>query len=161
MLSSISWSQFLSVTAVLLLLYYTVVVYFCYRKDIAVRFQRKGNNQGLVAAASPVMQAPGSLAAVTDHHRYEPTSAKEKDDLFPSLQSFTDEVKAYLQEADEQDLPKEIILQCLSVILSKYPGLVASGHRDDLERWIISEAEVRCEVNVSENEASRLWQVAE
>jgi hypothetical protein len=109
------------------------------------------------------MQAPGSLAAVTDHHRYKPAPAKEtaKDDLFPSLQSFTDEVKAYLQEAGEQELPKEIILQCLSVILSKYPGLVASGYRDDLEQWIISETEVHCEVNISENEASRLWQVAE
>lgn len=149
MLSSISWAGYFTAITILLVVYYAVISYQFCRHDI-LAFTRGFSNQQ-------------SLSFVTDQLRQEASLQKDQEgertiNNTPLLvESFTDEIKAFLQEAKNNELNKDTILHSLQIIVSKYPSLKISEYKSLLEQLIIDETELNCAVLLKEDEVSRVW----
>lgn len=156
MLQHISWSDYLTFIALSGAIYYAWVLFVYYRHDLLPAIKAR---QSLSTDALQFRTAVASQqTAVSNHEDYQPKA--EKAGPSQMLQSFTDEVKAYIEEASNKETEKDILLQCLSVIAGKYPLLAQSEYRDSLDQFLISEAEMNCAVFLSESEVRRIWSEA-
>lgn len=152
MLQNISWSDYLTFIVLSSAVYYAWVLFVYYRHDLLSRAKAKRpvSANALQFQSVPAPEQPTAF----NHENYLP---KEKADPLPMLQPFTDEVKAYLEEAGNNETSKEVLLQCLTVIAGKYPPFADSDYRDSVIQFIIQEAEMNCAVSLSENEVRRIW----
>jgi len=120
MFNSITWGQYFSTLALLLVCYYAVIGYRYYRweilgiigikkvEDSAVGSSELSNFKNLIVTESPDDYLPKPDLEI---------------DISPLAQSFTDEVRAYLREINKNKTQKEELLNSLQVITSKYPAL--------------------------------------
>lgn len=150
MFSNISWSAYLAFIAVSALIYYAFVFYTYYRHDLLKTLKGKQAFANSVHFTGDVsMQS--TLPSAINHEDYKP---KLEESI---AQSFSDEVLAYLQEAGQSDIAKDILLQCLSVIAGKYPSLAQSVHKEFIDEFVISQTEINCAVSLSEDEVRGIW----
>ena len=63
-------------------------------------------------------------------------------DISPLLQSFADEVKAYLQESDS-GITKDELLHSIQEIIIKYPALKDSDHKSEVGEFIFNESNAK------------------
>ena len=150
MFSNISWSAYLAFIAVSALIYYAFIFYTYYRHDLLKTLKGKqafANSAHFTGEVSTKSTLPPAI----NHEDYKP---KLEDSI---TQSFSDEVQAYLQEAGQSDITKDILLQCLSVIAGKYPTLAGSAYKESIEGFVISQTEINCAVALSEDEVRGIW----
>lgn len=146
MFNNISWSAYLAFIAISALTYYVFVFYTYYRHDLLRTLKGK---QAL--ANSVYVTGDVSMQTAVNHGHYKP---KLEESI---MQSFSDEVQAYLEEAGQRDIPKDILLQSLSVIAGKYPSLAQSAYKESINDFIISKTEINCAVSISEDEVRGIW----
>ncbi len=153
MLQNISWSAYLAFIGASSAVYYAWVLFVYYRHELI----QVGKSKQPVSAPALNFQSAASqpLNPEYNHADYLPKPA----DAAPPqmIQSFTDEVKAYLEEAGHNETPKDVMLQCLSVIAGKYPSFTDSDYKDAIVQLIITEAEINCAVFLSDSEVRRIW----
>lgn len=150
MFNNISWSEYLTFVAVSALIWYVYVLFTYYRYDLLQVINGKRTvPANSVRFTTSAMKQP----AQSNPEDYQPKSIEANQ----SVESFTDEVKAYLEEAGQNEVSKDILLQSLSAIASKYSSLAESEYKDSLEQFIINQTEINCAVFLGENEVSRVW----
>jgi hypothetical protein len=116
MLQSISWSEYFSLLAVLFVLYYLLILYVYFKWDILKKIGITKVDPGNVSAAIIEPMLFHSAERNRDHHDHDSAET----DLSPIIQSYTDEVKAFLEEAGENQIVKEEILFALQQISARY-----------------------------------------
>lgn len=127
MLSSISWSQYITAIITLLIFYYCFVGFKYFRWEILSlvgikRIDEKGT-------AIPVAEIKKQFTS-SNHADYLP---KENfGETSAILQPFWDEANAYLAEMNPA-APKEEILFAVKMIVGKYPGLHSVENKQELE----------------------------
>jgi hypothetical protein len=153
MFQQISWQEYLAFILISALIYYAYVLFTYYRHDLP----QIGKSKELASYPALNFQAASSQPADTgnNHADYLPKPADGESSQI--IQSFTDEVKAYLEEAGNNETPKEVLLQCLGIIASKYPSLADSDPGNAIVQSIINEAEINCAVFLGESEVRRIW----
>lgn len=130
MLSSISWSQYITAIITLLIFYYCFVGFKYFRWQILSLIGIKKVNE----KSSPI-----SVAEIKK--QFTPSSHADflpKENLSEAtsvLQQFWDEANAYLSEM-KPETPKEEILFAIKLIAGKYPDLHSAGHNQELETAI-------------------------
>ncbi len=141
MFSSISWSAYLAFIAVSAFIYYVFVFYTYYRHDLFKTLQIK-----------PVSSASIRVLQKTN----DPSDYQSKvEDV--SIQSFFDEVQAFAQQAGQQQISKERLLQSLRGIAAKYSSLPPSDARDQVELFVIKEIETNCAMFLKVEEIRSIW----
>ena len=150
MFRSISWSAYLTFIAVSALFYYAFVLYTYYRHDLLMKLKGKQALTHSVQFTDDVSMQSTAPATI-NHEDYQPKSEKV------IAQSFSDEAQAYLEEAGQNEIAKDIMLQCLSVIASKYPSIIQSEYKESIEEFVIKQAAMTCAVFLSENEVRGIW----
>lgn len=154
MLNSISWGQYFSTLALLLVCYYIVIGYRYYRwKILAVIGIRKVENSAVGSTA--LSNFKNSIVA-ENHGDYLPKPALEID-ISPLVQSFTDEVQAYLKEAVKNKTQKEELLNSLQIIGSKYPALKDADCKNELIRFVSTEVNRQYPDLLQSNDVNLLW----
>lgn len=143
----ISWSVYFTTIAIALIFYYMVIGYLYYRKEIITAFNN--NVQFNSVTGNPLKHIPGEVK--------ENNQTDISANIPLQVQSFTDEVKACLQEAGSNDYTKEDILNLLQRLVLKYPFIKDSVYKLSLEQFIINECETHCAVSFSEEEVSVIW----
>ena len=78
-------------------------------------------------------------------------------DISPLVQSFTDEVAAFLQEAGEPEITKEQIINSLQSICSKYPAIKNADCRNELTLLVANEINLKYPNLFQQNDFVRLW----
>jgi hypothetical protein len=154
MFNSITWSQYFSAIITLLIIYYAVIGFKYYKWEIlAVIGVRKVDN-----ATLNTVSLSGLKKYVTpeNHEDYQPMQSKEID-ISPLVQSFTDEVAAFLQEADEAEITKEQITASLQSICSKYPAIKNADCRNELILLVANEINLKYPNLFHQNDLVRLW----
>lgn len=154
MLSSITWGQYLSSIALLLLFYYGYVAFRYYKWEIlgVIGIKKIDGN----SVAIPSMAEFKSSMEAESHDNYLPKPATDID-ISPLVQSFTDEVQAYIQEA-ESGIGKDELLYSLKLIATKYPALKNSDCSDEMSQFIYREANNKYPNIMQSNDALHLWQ---
>jgi hypothetical protein len=131
MFTEISWSSYIVTVLLLSTGYYLFIGYRYYRHDILQLISGKKVTTNDVVAAN---QNPE-----------------------PLIQSFSDEIRAFMEQAGKNELDKKDIIQSLHLLLKKYPTLKDSAFQESIQNLIINECTSYCSIHLSEEELSVLW----
>ncbi len=154
MFNSITWGQYFSAVISLLLIYYTVIVFKFYKWEILAAFGiRKVDNATLNTVSLSGLK---KYVSPENGEDYQPKPSMEID-ISPLVQSFTDEVAAFLQQADEVGITKEQITNSLQSICSKYPAIKNADCRNELILLVANEINLKYPNLFHQNELIRLW----
>jgi hypothetical protein len=130
MLSSISWSQYITAIITLLLFYYCFVGFKYFRWEILSLIGIKRIDEKSIAI--PVADIKKHFVA-SNHADFLPKENPNEATVL--LQPFWDEANAYLAEM-KPEAPKEEILFAVKMIAGKYPRLHSTEHKQELETAI-------------------------
>jgi len=136
MFNSITWGQYFSTIALLLVCYYAVIGYRYYGWEILGIIGIKKVEDSTVGSSA--LSNFKNLIVTENPDDYLPKPALEID-ISPLVQSFTDEVQAYLKEAVKNKTQKEELLNSLQVIVSKYPALKDADCKNELMQFVSTE----------------------
>lgn len=154
MLSSITWGQYLSSIALLLLFYYGYVAFRYYKWEIlgVIGIKKIDGN----SVAIPSMAEFKSSMEGESHDSYLPKPATDID-ISPLVQSFTDEITAYIHDA-ERNISKDELLYSIKLVAMKYPALKNTDCSDEMRQFIVREANNKYPNIMQSNDALHLWQ---
>lgn len=130
MFSQISWTDYISTTAIVTIFYYAVISLKYYRHDILY----------YVSVKSPTGDGSGFIKAI---------EAK------PGLIAFTDELSAFLAESSNIGNEKESVLSGIQRLLKRHPFLYTD--KQTINHLIASQCEQYCSVILSDVEMEELW----
>lgn len=152
MFNSITWGQYFIAVALLLVCYYSFVALRFYRWEILSLIGiKKVENEAI--AISTVANFKKSFEK-ENHEDYLPKPDLEVD-ISPVVQSFTDEIKAYLQEADN-GIAKDDLLHSIQAIVIKYPVLKSVDYKPELVQFILNESNTKYPNLLQINELKQL-----
>lgn len=152
MFNSITWGQYFSAVVLLLVLYYAFIGFKYFRWEIlSVIGIKKVENEAI--AISTVANFKKSFEN-ENHEDYLPKPDLEVD-ISPVVQSFTDEIKAYLQEADN-GIAKDDLLHSIRAIVIKYPVLKSVDYKPELVQFILNESNTKYPNLLQINELKQL-----
>lgn len=131
MFTQISWSSYIITVLLLSVGYYLFIGYRYYRNDLLQLISSKRNttNDNVVS---------------TQRHQ-------------PIIQSFSDEVHAFMEQAGKNELDKKDIMQSLQLLFKKYPSLKDADLQGSVQNLIINECASYCSILLSDEELSALW----
>jgi hypothetical protein len=152
MLHSITWSQYITATIILLLAYYAFVAFKYYRWEILslAGIKKINTDDNGIPAADLKKQFTSSNNA-----DYLPKGENETD-ISPIVQAFKDEVLAYINEAAIVT-PKEELLYALQIIAAKYPVLKNADCKDEIVAMVFNAANNKYPNLITPEDMSRLW----
>ncbi len=153
MLSTISWSQYISVMLLLLICYYGFVGYKYFRLEVLslIGIRKVEDNKTAIPVTELKKQFTASI-----HSNYLPNEDLDAD-ISPVVQAFTDEVKAFISNADA-NMPKPELLYSLQLIMSKYPALKNTDCKEELLQFVLTENNNKHPDILEPDDLRRLWQ---
>lgn len=138
MLSNVSWEQFLTGVSLLLLVYYAVIGYRYFRKDIHIFLSGKLHKR--------------SEGVIND-----PESSVSHPDSFEELEAIVADLRYAVIERAGKQISKENLLEQLNLRLTGYQGLQKPAFRLAINNAIIVHAKDICGVVLSEYELNSVW----
>ena len=155
MFNSITWEQYFSAIILLLVIYYILIGFRFYKWEIlSIIGIRKADDVSLNTTVA--LSNLKEFTASENHENYLPKPSLEID-ISPLVQSFTDEVTAFLQGSDEGDITKEEIINSLQAICSRYPAIKNADCRKDLEVDVLKEINLKYPTLFHKNDIENLW----
>jgi hypothetical protein len=139
MFNSITWGQYFIAVTLLLVCYYVFIGLRFYRWEIMSVIGIKKVEDNAIAI-STVANFKKSFENERDED-YLPKPSLEVD-ISPVVQSFTDEIKAYLQESDDDAL-KDELLHSIQTIITKYPVLKNVDYKHELIQFLFNESNAK------------------
>lgn len=152
MFNSITWGQYFTALTLLLVCYYVFIGLRFYRWEILSVIGIKKVEDNAIAI-STVANFKKSFETES-HEDYLPKPLLEVD-ISPVVQSFTDEIKAYLQESDDYTL-KDELLHSIQAIVMKYPVLKDADYKHELVQFLFDEANAKHSNLVQLNDVKQL-----
>jgi hypothetical protein len=152
MFNNISWSEYLAFISIAAFTWWTIVFYIYYRHDLLQILATKKADPTIDGKFNPNMNF--QQAPVTGTTR---NNLLTSPDASQFIQSFTDEVSAYLEEAIKNEVAKEDLLVSLCRIANKYPSLGTSEFKESLNQFIVNETETCCAMFLSEVDLNKVW----
>lgn len=131
MFTQISWTNYFTIILLLAVGYYLVIGYLYYRNYFLQIISGKKN------AANDFV-----------------TVFQNQDSV---IQSFSDEVCAYMNEVGKNKQDKNDIMFSLQLLLQKYPTLKDLSFRESVQNIINNECKKYCSIHLSEEELRALW----
>ncbi|OJV52271.1 MAG: hypothetical protein BGO31_05415 [Bacteroidetes bacterium 43-16] len=133
----ISWNNYWTAVAIILVIYYLAIAVLYYRSEIAAKIKKQ-------------MQAGSEdLTEKEDEQMAAPTS-------FNELETIVANIKGTLEEAGTE-AGKEELLDRLGKILASYDGLDTPAFRVAINNYIIGHAQKICGTGFTEEELNRYW----
>ena len=154
MFNSITWGQYFSAIIILLIIYYIIIGYRFYKWEILGVIGIRKVEDRMMSTAS-LSNLKNSITP-ENHEDYLPKPALEID-ISPLVQSFTDEVKAFVRGSETNKIKKDEIIHSLSIISSKYPALKEADCRNDLEQFVLNEINAQYPNLLHPKDLSQLW----
>jgi hypothetical protein len=153
MLSTISWSQYITIVSFALLIYYSFIGFKYYRWEILGLIGiRKVENEKVFIPADEGIQ---HFKPVENPENYLPKTMAEID-ISPLVQAFDDEVQAFINSA-EPNMPRPELLFSLHLIISKYPALKNADCRDEISTIAFTQINEKFPGLVKEAELLSIW----
>lgn len=152
MLSSISWGQYLSAVLISLICYYAYIGYKYFHWELLALIGIKEVEPG----TTDIVVADLKKQFVSESHSDYLPKEVTNTDLTPVINSFKEEVYAFLQEAGS-GIDKASLLSALQQICQKYPVLKSSDNSDELNLVILKEVEKYNSEIINIQDIQQLW----
>ena len=151
MLSSVSWSQFLTTVLILLFIYYLLVICCFYKREIFRFFTPKlsqidGFHFSNGQSGSPMP----SNEIITERRVEDPRVSQDVYDLLHGL-------KSLLETAAKTKTIKEELVMALQILLRGYSYLKDQPIKTEINQLIAADAKNICSITLSEAEMKMLW----
>ncbi|MBS1780992.1 MAG: hypothetical protein JST70_16830 [Bacteroidetes bacterium] len=157
MLQSISWTEYLTAVAVILILYYLYVAVRYFQGDIKDLLGGKRKLSFRTALAVPGENGePKIIEEQETHGAFE----QAKDNEFAEVEHLIGRLKTAIADASRRKLIAQEFKQYLSMVLKEYPSVKYSPLRSSINELIISECQKYGAVTLREEEAELLWKEA-
>lgn len=153
MLNSISWGQYISAITVLVIGYYLYVALKYFRWEILSLIGIKKVEDNTIAI--PVFSNTNQSLKKEIPEDYLPKQNFEID-ISPLVQSFTDEVQAFINGANN-NMPKPEFLYSLQLIASKYSALKDADCKEELLQMVFTEVNNKYSGLFELSELKTLW----
>jgi len=137
----ITWEQLLIYGAVVLGVYYALILLLYYRKEL----------QGLASRKQVGLQP--YLSAETENHRREAPDAT----LYNNVLELMEACKPVFQAAVQQQLSKQQVLDSLQVRIKAYPQISGTAFQLAVTNHLAQELEHRLGMALTDDEADMLW----
>lgn len=131
MFTQISWSSYILTVLLLSAVYYLFIGYRYYRDDL--------------------LQLVSGKRLTT--HDFVSTAFRQE----PLEKSFSDEVRAFMNEAGKNKMSKKDIMKSLQLLFKKYPTLKDTASQESIQNLIVNEYASYCSIHLSYEELSGLW----
>lgn len=154
MFNSITWGQYFLTVTLLLVCYYAYTGYRYYRWVILSIIGIKKIDDNVLEKTR--LSDFKDLIVTENPEDYLPKPALEID-ISPLVQSFTDEVNAYLNEAANTKVEKKELLNSLQLIASKYPALKEADCKNELLQVVLIETNKYYPNLLQQKDISQLW----
>ena len=154
MFNSITWGQYFYTIISLLVIYYVVLGFKFYKWEILAAIGIRKADHGPLDTVS--LSGLKKYVSPENDEDYQPKPSMEID-ISPLVQSFNDEVAAFLQQADEVEITKEQITNSLQSICSKYPVIKNADCRNELTLLVANEINLKYPNLFQQNDFVRLW----
>jgi uncharacterized LabA/DUF88 family protein len=148
MLGNISWFEYLIFISAAAMTWYAAVFYIYYRHDLLQSLKLK--------KADPIASEKINFLQ-EDVPGINLKNSQTSPDISQVIQSFSDEVVAYLEEAGKNKIVKEELLVSLGKIAYKYPSLAQSDLKESLDQFIKLQTESYCAMFLSEEDLNKVW----
>ena len=153
MLSTISWSQYITIISFALLIYYCLVGFKYYRWEILGLIGiRKVENEKVFI---PVDEGIQHFKPVENPENYLPKTMVETD-ISPLVQAFDDEVQAFINSV-EPNMPRPELLFSMQLVVSKYPALKNADCRDEISTIVFTQINEKFPGLIKETELLSIW----
>jgi hypothetical protein len=153
MFNSISWGQYLKAAALIVTGYYLIIGYKYYRWEIlSLMGIKKIDDKKIDYTAA----ADFNNSFVTENPEDNLLKTFTATTIHPVIQSFRDEVTAFVQDADD-DLQKEVLLDSLRRVAAKYPALKGDSSKNGLVQFVLDEANTRYPGILQLADVKELW----
>ena len=133
MLSNISWKDFIVFMTMIITMYYIIVFFIFYRKDI---FYYSGR------------LFRGSLNREFNYAAFLNLTTR---------QSLENEIRLCLEEGNRKKQIKEEIMMSLQIILSHYDVVKMSEQKISVNKYIVEQCQNICSIHLDEENADQLW----
>jgi hypothetical protein len=154
MFNSITWGQYFLTVTLLLVCYYVYTGYRYYRWEILgiIGIKKVDDN----ALGKTTVSDFKNLIVNKNPENYLPKPVIEID-ISPLVQSFTDEVNAYLQEAANNKVQKGELLDSFHLIASKYLALKEADCKNELLQFVLFETDKYYPNLLQQKDINQLW----
>ena len=153
MLSTISWSQYITIISFALLIDYSFIGFKYYRWEILGLIGiRKVENEKIFIPADEGIQ---HFKSVENPEDYLPKTMVETD-ISPLVQAFDDEVQAFINSA-EPNMPRPELLFSLQLIVSKYPALKNVDCRSEISTIVFTQVNEKFPGLIKEADLLSIW----
>lgn len=156
MFTNISWVTYITVVAVSLLFWYTIIGTKYYYSDIRGFFNGKRKFQHLNSNLEDFIEIPGS-GDVIEHLTSKGVFEEKPFNDFEVVEELVERVKATISKAIENKTAKEIYFNELKSILKNYPSLQQSQYRPSINEFIVSEGDQQGLFSITQEEVDVLW----
>ena len=155
MVSNVSWFEYLVFLIVAVLIYYLVVAYMYYRRDFSFLMNgQKNASHNPLSIPSPSGEI---LKTVTDGGNNIIQKLPQADENLQFIETFMDEVRAYLTEAGRVKISKDNVLMSINMIAGKYPSLSQLETKDNINHFIKDVVPIKCGISLTDNEIQNIW----
>ena len=187
MLQSFSWGEYFTSVIFLTLLYYGIILFLYYRREVK-DFFKDGYSRNRISrqykekvingvtskmdgiSGTPMQQSQGDNTDTQTFYPFDrdqdPASSEPLQDkysdpdssmLFPYVHELMDEIGQVFKTASNRNYIKEELITALQIKISKYPMLEDTAFRSTVSSFIATESRKACSVFLSEDELERLW----
>ena len=154
MFNSITWDQYFYTIISFLSIYYAIISFKFYKWEILAAIGIRKVDQAALDTVS--LSGLKKYVSPENDEDYQPKPSMEID-ISPLIQSFNDEVAAFLQQADEVEITKEQITSSLQSIFSKYPAIKNADCRNELTLLVAKEINLKYPNLFQQKDLVRLW----
>ena len=148
MIGNISWFEYLLFISAAALTWYAAVFYIYYRHDLLQSLKLK--------KADPIASEKFNFLQ-EDVPGINLKNSQASPDISQVIQSFSDEVVAYLEQAGKNKIVKEEVLVSLGKIANKYSSLALSEFKGSLDQFTNIQTQSYCAMFLSEEDLNKVW----
>jgi hypothetical protein len=162
MLKTISWFQFGFFILGVLVLYYSVIVFVYYRKEVRRKlFKPKDNKSAfsdlLVADGGPIEEPGIGLESPPVANAPMTALPTQEPDLYPIANELVETLDEFIIQAGKKQQIKEEVVFGVRQLIDKYPMLQNAGFKVAINNYISMALKNNCAFLLDETEIASLW----
>lgn len=149
MFTNISWSSYLTVAGILVIIWYLILILKFYSADLKK-----------ILSGEKKLKIPSFKNNSQNTKEPKPISASfsESFDNLDDAEQLATRITQAAQESAEKKLSKEQFQNYLSMVLEEYPYVKISSLRESINKLIVSESEKHPALLLTLSEADSLWE---
>ncbi|MEN2416153.1 MULTISPECIES: hypothetical protein [Flavobacterium] len=153
MFTNISWSSYLTVLGLVVLIWYFIILLKFYYKDLLKLFsgEKKLKFTSFRDITKSKVQDPGE-------HRSLSSAFSESFDTLEDAEELSVRILQAVKESNEKEFSKEHFQNYLRMVLDEYPYVKISSLRENINKLMVSESSKYPNLLLTLSEADSLWE---